>query len=57
VAHSLGVDPVTSLESVREHGWVLGDARDDVVSTCSVDNMAIHLEYHEAFPFLVLPIP
>ncbi len=57
MAHSLGVDLVTSLESVREHGWVLGDARDDVVSTCSVDNMAIHLEYQEAFPFLVLPIP
>jgi hypothetical protein len=57
VGCSLGVDSVTNLELAREHGWVPGDVRNDVVFACSVDNMAIHLEYQEAFPFLVLPIP
>jgi len=44
VAYNLSVDPVISLESVREHSWVLGDARDNDVFAGLVDNVGVHPE-------------
>jgi hypothetical protein len=44
VAYNLGADPVTSLESAKEHGWVLGDARDNDVFAGLVDNVGVHPE-------------
>jgi hypothetical protein len=57
VVRNLDVDPVASLESAREHGWVPRDVRDDDVSICLVDNMGIYPKCRKALPFHVLPVP
>ncbi|CAM6014102.1 unnamed protein product [Sphagnum balticum] len=43
--------------SARESCWVIGDVGDDDVPTCSVDDVGVHLECREAFPFLVFRVP
>ncbi len=57
VAYSLAADPVTGLKAVRESYWVPGDAGDDDVLTCSVNDVGIHPEYWEPLPFPVLQVP
>jgi hypothetical protein len=57
VAYNLGANLVISLESAKEHGWVLGDAINNDVFAGLVDNVGVHPEYRKALPFLVLPVP
>jgi hypothetical protein len=42
VAHNLGANPVAGLELARERSWVLGDAKNNDVSTGSIDNVGVH---------------
>ncbi len=51
VARNLAADLVASLESAGERGWVPGDAGNDDVSVCLVDNVGVHPQCWEAFPF------
>jgi hypothetical protein len=56
-AYNLNVDPVVNLKMTGERCWVLGDARDDGVSTCSIDDVGVHPVCRQALPFLVFPVP
>lgn len=57
IACSLATDPVAGLETVKECYWVPGDARNDDVLTCLVDDVGVHPECREALPFPVLWVP
>ncbi len=57
VACSLVVDPVVSLEVVKEGCWLPRDAGNDDVPTCSVDDVGVHPKSQEALPLPVFRVP
>jgi hypothetical protein len=57
VAYSLNTDLVVGLETIGKCCWVLRDAGNDGVPVYSIDDVGVHLENREAFPFLILSGP